>query len=185
MGICQFQIRRHKRNSVMPIGLTSSPRPQVELMPKNERATRDSFRFFTPITTRWSDNDIYGHVNNVVYYSYFDSVANLYLIDVAGLKIHADSIVGFVVNSGCSYHEPIAYPEKLEGALRVNFLKGSSVEYGVAIFRPGEQAAVADGHFTHVFVDRATGRPVRIPEAIREALSKIEVPRENKGTNEG
>ncbi|AFM13060.1 acyl-CoA thioesterase [Turneriella parva] len=142
-------------------------------MAKPTRPMRDSYRFFTPITTRWSDNDIYGHVNNVVYYSYFDTVANLYLIEIAGLKIHSDNIVGFVVSSGCNYHEPVAYPDRLEGGFRANKISGSSVEYGVAIFREGQNAAVADGFFTHVFVDRTTGKPVRIPEAIRTSLEKV------------
>lgn len=144
-------------------------------MPKSPRPTRADYRHFTPITTRWHDNDIYGHVNNVVYYSYFDSVVNLYLIEVAGLDIHMGAIVAFVVASGCNYHAPIAYPEKLEGGLRANKISASSVEYGVAIFRAGEDAAVADGFFTHVFVDRATGKPVRIPERMRAALEKIMV----------
>ncbi len=143
-------------------------------MAKPTRSRRDSYRFFAPITTRWSDNDIYGHVNNVVYYSYFDSVANLYLIEAAGLDIHTAAIVGFVVSSGCNYFEPIAYPEKLNGGLRANKISGSSVEYGIAIFREDNDEAVADGFFTHVFVDRATGKPVRIPERIREALEKIQ-----------
>jgi len=142
-------------------------------MPKNSASARSDYKFFTPITTRWADNDIYGHVNNVIYYSYFDSVANLFLIEVAGLKIHADSVVGFVVSSGCNYYSPIAYPEKLEGGLRTNRITGSSVEYGVAIFRAGEPIAVADGFFTHVFVDRITNKPVRIPDHIRMALEKI------------
>ncbi|MFZ5630213.1 MAG: acyl-CoA thioesterase [Spirochaetota bacterium] len=142
-------------------------------MPKVQRPRRPDYRFFAPITTRWSDNDIYGHVNNVVYYSYFDSVANLYLIESAGLKIHSDNVVGFVVSSGCNYHAPVAYPEKLEGGLRANRISGSSVEYGIAIFRTGEELAVADGFFTHVFVDRTTGKPVRIPDDIRAALETI------------
>lgn len=142
-------------------------------MAKPERSHRGDYRFFAPITTRWSDNDIYGHVNNVVYYSYFDSVANLYLIEVAGLQIGSDNVVGFVVSSGCNYFAPIAYPEKIEGGLRANKISGSSVEYGVAIFRQGEDTPVADGFFTHVFVDRSTGKPVRIPETIRAALEKI------------
>ncbi len=144
-------------------------------MAKPGRTQRSDYRYFAPISTRWSDNDIYGHVNNVVYYSYFDSVANLYLIEVAGLKIHSDNIVGFVVSSGCNYFAPIAYPDRLEGGLRANKVSGSSVEYGVAIFRQGEETAVADGFFTHVFVDRSTGKPVRIPEPIRAALEKISV----------
>lgn len=142
-------------------------------MAKPIRSLRGDYRFFAPITTRWSDNDIYGHVNNVVYYSYFDSIANLYLIEVAGLKIHSDNTVGFVVSSGCNYYAPVAYPDRLDGGLRANKISGSSVEYGVAIFRQGEEPAVADGFFTHVFVDQSTGKPVRIPDAIRTALEKI------------
>ncbi|MBX3724193.1 MAG: acyl-CoA thioesterase [Turneriella sp.] len=144
-------------------------------MAKPERTHRGDYRFFAPITTRWSDNDVYGHVNNVVYYSYFDSIANLYLIETAGLDIHNDQTVGFVVASGCNYYAPVAYPQKLEGGLRVNQLKGSSVEYGIAIFKAGENEAVADGFFTHVFVDRGVNKPVRIPERIREALTKISI----------
>ncbi len=144
-------------------------------MAKPTKSRRDAYKFFAPITTRWSDNDIYGHVNNVVYYSYFDSVANLYLIEAAGLDIHGAGIVGFVVSSGCNYYAPVAYPEKLEGGLRANKISGSSVEYGVAIFRESGPEAVADGFFTHVFVDRATGKPVRIPESIRAALERIAV----------
>ncbi len=145
-------------------------------MPKPPRSAKSDYRYFAPITTRWSDNDIYGHVNNVVYYSYFDSIANLYLIEVAGLKIHEDNIVGYVVSSACNYYAPVAYPEKLEGGLRANRISGSSVEYGIAIFRPDEDLAVADGFFTHVFVDRKTGKPVRIPDRIRAALEKIQSP---------
>jgi len=153
--------------------LTPRGEAQGNPMPKPTRPNRRDFGFFAPITTRWSDNDIYGHVNNVVYYSYFDSIANLYLIQVAGLKIHSDKVVGFVVSSGCNYHEPIAYPDKLEGGFRANKISGTSVEYGVAIFREGENDAVADGFFTHVFVDRTTGKPVRIPDPIRSALEKV------------
>ena len=154
-----------------PIGADGTMR--VVTAPKPQPAARRDYPHFETIHTRWMDNDIYGHVNNVVYYSYFDSVANLYLIEVAGLRIHSDNIVGFVVSSGCNYFAPIAYPDKLEGGLRANKISGSSVEYGVAIFRQGEETAVADGFFTHVFVDRTNGKPVRIPEAIRAALEKI------------
>lgn len=162
------------RGLIPPLGdRSAAERKELKKMAKSERAMRGDYRYFAPITTRWADNDIYGHVNNVVYYSYFDSVANLYLIEVAGLKIHSDNIVGFVVSSGCNYHAPITYPEKLEGGLRTNKITGSSVEYGVAIFKQAEDTAVADGFFTHVFVDRNTNKPVRIPEGMRAALEKI------------
>lgn len=142
-------------------------------MPKATAPARDHYRWFTPITTRWSDNDIYGHVNNVIYYSYFDSVANRYLIEEGGLDIHEGGIVGLVVNSGCDYHSPLAYPQALDGALRVDRLGNSSVQYGIAIFADGESTASAHGTFTHVFVDRDTSRPVAIPERMREALAAV------------
>lgn len=134
---------------------------------------RDDYRVFYPITTRWSDNDIYGHVNNVVYYAYFDSVANRFLIDEGGLDIDDGSIVGYVVNSGCDYLSPVAYPDALEGGLRVDRLGNSSVQYGIGIFKAGEDSPSACGHFVHVFVDRATNQPVPIPRAIRTALEGI------------
>jgi acyl-CoA thioester hydrolase len=134
---------------------------------------RDAYRWFCPITTRWHDNDIYGHVNNVTYYSYFDTVANTYLIEEGGLDIHHGDTVGFVVNSGCNYFAPIAFPDRLDGGLRVNKLGKSSVEYGIAIFKAGEDTAVAEGHFVHVFVNKANNTPVAIPENIRAALAGL------------
>lgn len=144
-------------------------------MSRPQASTRTDYAFVTSITTRWSDNDIYGHVNNVTYYSYFDTVANTYLIDYGHLHIHQDDIVGFVVSSGCNYYAPIAFPDKLEGALRVNRLGLSSVEYGLAVFKEGEDVAVADGFFVHVFVDRHTHKSVPIPETIRKALERIKI----------
>ncbi len=134
---------------------------------------RGDYRHFQPITTRWHDNDLYGHVNNVTYYSYFDTVANTYLIERGGLDIHHGDTVGFVVNSGCNYFAPIAFPDKLDGGLRVNKLGKSSVEYGIAIFKAGEDTAVAEGHFVHVFVNKANNTPVTIPENIRAALAGL------------
>jgi acyl-CoA thioester hydrolase len=135
--------------------------------------TRESYRWFMPITTRWMDNDIYGHVNNVHYYSYFDTVANNYLIHEAGLDIHNGDIIGYIVNSQCDYKKAIAFPEKIEGGFRVNRLGNSSVEYGIAIFKEGESDCCAFGTFTHVFVDRETERPVPIPEQMRAALESM------------
>lgn len=139
----------------------------------NTITRRGDYGFFLPITTRWMDNDLYGHVNNVTYYSYFDTVANAYLIEVGGLDIHRGDTIGFVVSSRCDYHRAIAYPERIEGALRVNRLGNSSVEYGIGIFRPGEQDACASGTFTHVFVTRDSQRPTPIPEALRSALARL------------
>ncbi len=139
----------------------------------SKRPLRADYSVFYPISTRWSDNDTYGHINNVVYYSYFDSVANRYLIEEGGLDIADGAIVGYVVSSGCDYHAPASYPEAIEGGLRVDRLGNSSVQYGIAIFREGEDEALAHGHFVHVFVERAANRSVPIPEGLRAALEKL------------
>jgi acyl-CoA thioester hydrolase len=140
---------------------------------KPEIPDRGDYPRYYPIITRWSDNDIYGHVNNVVYYSWFDSVVNRYLIEEGGLDITDGSIVGYVVDSGCAYHAPLAYPEAVEAGLRVDKLGNSSVRYGVGIFRAGETRAVAHGYFVHVFVERPAATPVAIPERLRTALARI------------
>ncbi len=131
---------------------------------------KSNYVYFKEIQTRWKDNDIYGHVNNVSYYSYFDTVANCYLIERAGLDIHNAKEVGFVVASSCDYFSPIAFPEKITAAFRVNVIGSKSVEYGLAIFSEKHDLACAVGRFTHVFVDRATQTSVVIPESIRAAL---------------
>lgn len=135
--------------------------------------TRSDFRYFIDLGTRWSDNDIYGHVNNVMYYSYFDTTANRYLIDESGLDIHGGDIIGLVVDSGCSYFAPVAFPDQLEGGLAISKLGNSSVRYEIGIFKKGEQTAVAQGHFVHVFVDRAQRQSTPIPEQMREALGRL------------
>ncbi len=136
---------------------------------------RSGYKFFYPVNTRWSDNDVYGHVNNVIYYSYFDTAANRYLIEEGGLDISDGEIVGFVVSSGCEYHAPITYPEPIEAGLRVEKLGNSSVRYGIGIFKQGVEDAVAHGHFVHVFVNRKANKSVSIPENLREALERITV----------
>lgn len=142
-------------------------------MSKPEVPGRGDYKVFYPINTRWSDNDIYGHVNNVIYYAYFDTAANRYLIEEGGLDISDGSIVGYVVNSGCQYHSPITYPETIEAGVRVDRLGNSSVQYGIAIFRSGEEQAAAHGHFVHVFVDREADQSVPIPAGLREALERL------------
>lgn len=137
------------------------------------RPARDDFAVFYPITTRWSDNDIYGHVNNVVYYSYFDTVANQYLIAEGGLDIDEGETIAFVVSSGCDYFAPVAYPQPLEGGIAVEHLGNSSVRYRIGIFEQGANEASACGFFTHVFVARADQKSCAIPAHIRSALSKI------------
>ena len=142
-------------------------------MSKQQAPSRGDYPVFYPISTRWADNDIYGHINNVTYYAYFDTAANRYLIEEGGLDISDGSIVGYVVNSGCAYHSPLSYPDALEAGVRVDRLGNSSVQYGIAIFREGEELAAAHGHFVHVFVNRAEDRSVPIPPTIRQALEKI------------
>jgi acyl-CoA thioester hydrolase len=121
------------------------------------------------------DNDIYGHVNNAHYYSFFDSVVNRYLIEVGGLDIHGGPVVGYVVASACEYFAPVAYPDPLEVGLRVEKLGSSSVTYGVALFRAGDDVARAAGTMVHVFVDRAASQSTPIPARIRGALEALVV----------
>ena len=134
---------------------------------------RTDFRHFSSITTRWADNDAYGHVNNVVYYSYFDTLLNRYLIDAGKLDIHEGRVIGVAVETLCRFHKSFAYPETIDGGLRIGRLGASSVRYEIGLFAQGEDMARAEGHFIHVFVDRTTQRPQPIPAGIREALEKI------------
>ncbi|PLP96725.1 acyl-CoA thioesterase [Cupriavidus pauculus] len=136
-------------------------------------AVRADFPHLANIQTRWMDNDVYGHVNNVTYYSYFDTAVNQYLIEQGVLNIHSGRVVGLVVDTGCSYFRSIAFPDSLEVAIRVAKLGNSSVRYEVGVFRAGEEAICAAGHFVHVYVDRDTGRPVPLPDATREVLMKL------------
>ena len=136
------------------------------------RPNRAAYRYHAPITTRWSDNDIYGHVNNVAYYAFFDTAANNYLIE-HGLDIHNADVIGVVVESKCNYHAPLAYPQPLVAGVRVDKLGNRSVTYGIAIFDEKSDLAAAHGHFVHVFVDRKTRAPVAIPPALRTALEKL------------
>jgi acyl-CoA thioester hydrolase len=134
-----------------------------------ERPALPAYRHVGTVTTRWKDNDLYGHVNNVTYYSYFDTAANAYLIE-HGLDIQDGPVIGLVVESSCRFHAPVAFPQRLRTGLRVDRLGTSSVTYGLAIFTEDDDEAVADGQVVHVFVDRLTRRPVPIPEPLRSAL---------------
>ena len=134
---------------------------------------RADFPHHLPIATRWSDNDAYGHLNNVVFYSYFDTVVNQYLITRGMLDIETSPVIGLVVETGCNYFSSAAFPEKLEAGLRVVSLGNSSVRYEIALFREGIDVAIAQGHFVHVYVGRETRRPVRLPTQLRQVLSKI------------
>ncbi|HRO58828.1 MAG TPA: thioesterase family protein [Burkholderiaceae bacterium] len=134
---------------------------------------RAAFRHFLPITTRWMDNDLYGHVNNVVYYAYFDTVVNRYLIERGVLDIHGGPVIGLVVESGCRYFAPLAFPQTVVAGLRVARLGNSSVRYEIALFADHSDQAAAHGHFVHVYVDRETRRPVSLPAPLREALEEL------------
>jgi acyl-CoA thioester hydrolase len=137
------------------------------------RLERSAFRLFRPIMTRWMDNDAYGHVNNVHYYSYFDTAVAGWLIERGGLKIDESPVIGLVVETGCTYFESVAFPDALEAGIVVAHLGRSSVRYRIGIFRAGAEQAAAQGHFVHVYVDRATQRPVEIPGELRAALSEL------------
>jgi acyl-CoA thioester hydrolase len=145
----------------------------------------EHYSYIVPITTRWMDNDVYGHVNNVTYYSYFDTAANHFLIHEGGLDIHTSSVVALVVESHCQYHQPLAYPEPVRAAVRVDRLGNRAVTYGIGVFRATEPTAAAHGHFVHVFVDRQSRRPVPIPETIRQALARILVRPPEAGPGSG
>lgn len=134
---------------------------------------RDEFDVFYPITTRWMDNDVYGHVNNVTYYSYFDTAINRYLIEVGGLDINDAPVVGYVVSSNCQFRKPVAYPEALDAGLRVIRIGNSSVTYELGLFKNADADPVASGQVVHVFVDRKQNRAAAIPERIRAALERI------------
>ena len=137
--------------------------------------TREQFPHLLPIQTRWNDNDVYGHINNVVYYAYFDTVINVYLIEEGGLDPNTSEAIGVCVESQCNYLAPASYPEALEAGLRVVTFGRSSVRWEIAIFRLGTDETVAHGHFVHVFVDRQTRRPTPIQDAMRAALARISI----------
>src|SRR3954465_1172127 len=137
------------------------------------RSRRGDYRVFRPIPTRWMDNDPYGHVNNVVYYSWFDTAVNTYLIEAGVLDIGGSPTVGVVIETGCTYFESVSYPETVEAGLAVTKLGRTSVTYGVGIFKRGGAFAAAQGHFVHVYVDRATQRPTDIPDDVRAKLEAL------------
>jgi acyl-CoA thioester hydrolase len=143
---------------------------------KEPARCRAGYRFFLSIPTRWMDNDIYGHVNNVVYYSYFDTAVNEHLIRAAGLDIRHGAAMGVVVETSCRYYKPLSFPEVLDAGVRVTKLGNSSVRYEIALFRAGDDEPAATGHFVHVWVDRMNRRPTPLPAVVREALAALLVP---------
>lgn len=134
---------------------------------------RSAFPWFTAIDTRWADNDVYGHVNNVQYYAYFDTAVNRQLIEAAVLDPASSPVIGLVVETRCSYFASVAFPDRLQLGLRVLKLGRSSVQYQIGLFRDGDAECRALGHFVHVYVDRASQRPVAVPEAVRAALAPL------------
>jgi acyl-CoA thioester hydrolase len=142
-------------------------------MAEGSEERRADYSRILEIPTRWMDNDIYGHVNNVVYYSYFDTVINQYLIEAGGLDIHKGAVIGIAVESQCRFHRSLEFPDVVDAGLRVGKLGNTSVRYEIGLFRRGDDEPAAIGHFVHVFVDRASRRPVSIPAALRAALARL------------
>jgi acyl-CoA thioester hydrolase len=135
--------------------------------------SRDDYRHSLTITTRWMDNDVYGHINNVQYYSYFDTAVNRFLIDRGVLDIHDGSVIGLVVETHCNYFSGAAYPQDIEAGIRITEPGRSSVRYEVGLFVEGREQAIAQGHFIHVYVDRDKRTPVELPADLREVLSDL------------
>jgi acyl-CoA thioester hydrolase len=134
---------------------------------------RDTYRHFQVIPTRWADNDVYGHVNNVVYYSFFDTVVNQYLIEQRALHLETSTVIGLVVETQCEYFAPISFPDVVHAGLRVAKIGNSSVRYEIGLFKNDENTASAQGYFVHVYVDRASRRPAALPADMRSVLGKI------------
>ena len=143
---------------------------------------RNEFRAFYSLGTRWMDNDVYGHVNNVVYYSFFDTAVNGLLMDAGVLDIHAGEVIGLVVETQCNYFAPIAFPQPVAAGVRVAQLGRSSVRYEIALYAGDAPDSAAAGHFVHVYVDRATRRPVPLPEPLRAVLQSWMVSSPSFGT---
>lgn len=142
-------------------------------MTKPVLKTRDQFKFFLDIQTRWADNDIYGHVNNVTYYSYFDTAANALLIQKTGFNIHQSQSIGLVVDSACSFFQELSFPEIIQVGVAIGKIGNTSLRYELAIFKQGQDQSSAQGHFVHVFVDRETRKTVPISESTRDVLEKF------------
>ena len=136
--------------------------------------SRDRYRCFRRIPTRWADNDMYGHVNNVVYYGWFDTAVNALLIERGALDIHQGPIIGFVVETRCNYFSPLAFPQTVEAGIRVAHAGSSSVRYEIGLFAEGAPTAAAQGHFVHVYVDRLTQRPVPLPPALQAVIAELQ-----------
>jgi acyl-CoA thioester hydrolase len=145
-----------------------------ETTPAAAPEDRARYPHFLTIPTRWMDNDIYGHVNNVVYYSFFDTVINEYLISQGGMDIAKGAVIGLAVETQCRFRKPLTFPQVVEAGLRVPHVGNTSVRYEISLFASGESEAAATGSFVHVFVDRESRRPVPLPPGIRAALTRLQ-----------
>lgn len=143
--------------------------------PRPPAPTRSDYARFVTMTSRWSDNDIYGHINNAVAYFYFDTAVNQLLIDHHMLDIHDGQTIGLVVETRCSYHQPMAFPDRIAAGVRVEHIGTSAVRYGVALFTNEADSASAHGEFTHVYVDRETRRPVALDAGLRNLLLTLQI----------
>jgi acyl-CoA thioester hydrolase len=144
---------------------TQASRPRAQ--------ARSAYPVFRPITTRWMDNDAYGHVNNVVYYSWFDTAVNAYLIEHGALDIHQGEVIGLVIETQCNYFASLAFPQTVHAGIRVAHVGTSSVRYEVGLFAEDSDTAAACGHFVHVYVNRENRRPVPLPEALKTTLETL------------
>ena len=142
-------------------------------MSRPDRRGRDAYRWFMTIATRWADNDAYGHVNNTVFYQWFDTAVNAWLIEAGLLDIEAGDPIGLVVETGCSYFAPLSFPGDVEVGIAVDRLGNSSVTYRIGVFGRGETEPAAQGHFTHVYVGRDSRRPVPLPDSWRARLIEL------------
>lgn len=141
----------------------------------SEKRLITEYMHVSDIETRWMDNDVYGHINNVVYYSFFDTAVNRFLIKSGVLDIESGPVIGLVVETKCSYFAPTAFPEALKAGIAVSHVGSSSVRYEIGLFREGMSDPVAEGYFVHVYVDKSTRRPTSLPEASRELLKTIQL----------
>jgi acyl-CoA thioester hydrolase len=142
-------------------------------MARETPLARAAFPHIAEITTRWMDNDVYGHVNNVVYYSFFDTVVNGYLVAQGALDIAKSEVIGLVVETQCNYFKPVAFPDRVSAGLRVEHIGTSSVRYGIGLFRNDDDDAAAQGHFVHVYVERNSNKPAALPEKLKAALAPL------------
>lgn len=152
--------------------MTASPDPKPDTKAERDLRRAD-FPHFLTIPTRWMDNDVYGHVNNVTYYGFFDTAVNRFLIDKAGLDPEAGAVIGLVVETGCRYRKPVSFPDPVTVGVRVGRIGNSSVRYEIGIFRGDDDDAAAEGHFIHVYVGRESRRPVPLPPEMRAALETL------------